>query len=121
MQIVSTPAAPAATGPYAQGVVADGLLYTSGQIPLDADGRFVAGDIEVQAAQVLGGYSLVVRTPAVTAARDWDKKSTWRTSTTAQGNPGVADQGGTSITLGHSATVTTTGGGYPDGSEVYYR
>ena len=57
-----------------------------------------------------GGYSLVVRTPAVTAARDWDKKSTWRTSTTAQGNPGVADQGGTSITLGHSATVTTTAG-----------
>ncbi len=57
-----------------------------------------------------GGYSLVVRTPSTTAARDWDKRATWRASTAAQGNPGVADPGGTSLTLGHSATVTTTAG-----------
>ena len=60
MQIVSTPAAPAAIGPYAQGVIAAGLLYTSGQIPLDADGHFVAGDIEVQTTQVLANLRAVI-------------------------------------------------------------
>ncbi|MCX6953653.1 MAG: lamin tail domain-containing protein [Verrucomicrobia bacterium] len=57
-----------------------------------------------------GGYSLVVRNPTTTAARDWDKRTTWRASTAAQGNPGAADPGGTSIALGNSATVTTTAG-----------
>ncbi len=57
-----------------------------------------------------GGYSLVVRTPATTAARDWDKKTTWRASTSSQGNPGAADAGGVSVALGSSATITTTAG-----------
>lgn len=57
-----------------------------------------------------GGYSLVVRNPAATAARDWVQQATWRASTAAQGNPGVADASGTSVALGTSASVTTTAG-----------
>jgi 2-iminobutanoate/2-iminopropanoate deaminase len=49
-----TPQAPAAIGPYSQAVSAAGLLFTSGQIPLDpARGELVAGGFEAQARQVL--------------------------------------------------------------------
>jgi hypothetical protein len=57
-----------------------------------------------------GGYSLVARTPTTTAARDWGQKTTWRASTTTQGNPGAGDAGGISVALGTAATVTTTAG-----------
>ncbi|MDP3073325.1 MAG: lamin tail domain-containing protein [Opitutaceae bacterium] len=57
-----------------------------------------------------GGYSLVARSAATTAARDWGKKATWRASTAVAGNPGAADPGGTSIALGQAAAVTTTAG-----------
>ena len=44
MKQISTPNAPAAIGPYSQGFVVNGLLYTSGQIALDpATGEVVAG------------------------------------------------------------------------------
>ncbi|RKO98658.1 hypothetical protein CXG81DRAFT_15616 [Caulochytrium protostelioides] len=36
LQTISTTAAPAAIGPYSQAVVANGMIYTAGQIPLDA-------------------------------------------------------------------------------------
>jgi len=52
-QIVQTDQAPAAIGPYSQGVVANGLLFTAGQIPLSPDGRLVQGDIQAQARQCL--------------------------------------------------------------------
>ncbi len=49
--VISTPKAPAAIGPYAQAVQTDGLLFTSGQIPVDpASGEIPAG-IEAQAEQ----------------------------------------------------------------------
>ncbi len=52
---VSTPSAPAAIGPYSQGIVTQGsLLFTAGQIALvPGTGAFVAGDIRVQTQQVL--------------------------------------------------------------------
>lgn len=56
------------------------------------------------------GYSLVVRTPAATAARDWAERTTWRTSSAAQGSPGIADTGGLSVALGTTSAVTTTAG-----------
>ncbi len=56
------------------------------------------------------GYSLVVRADAATAPRTWSARTTWRASTSVNGNPGAADAGGTSIELGNSATVTTTAG-----------
>lgn len=51
MRIISTPHAPAAIGPYSQGYEVNGLVYTSGQIPVDpADGSVPEG-ITAQAEQ----------------------------------------------------------------------
>ena len=50
--VISTKEAPAAIGPYSQAIKVGGLVYTSGQIPLDpATGKIVDGDIRVQASQ----------------------------------------------------------------------
>ncbi len=52
MNMIATAAAPAAIGPYSQGVVAGGLVFTSGQIPIDPSTGTVAGDtIAAQAEQ----------------------------------------------------------------------
>jgi 2-iminobutanoate/2-iminopropanoate deaminase len=51
---ISTPAAPAAIGPYSQAVRIGDTLYTSGQIPTDPKtGTFVPGGITEQTTQVL--------------------------------------------------------------------
>ena len=52
MKTVSTTNAPAAIGPYAQGIVVNGLFYSSGQIPLTVAGELVEGDIVAQTNQV---------------------------------------------------------------------
>ncbi|WP_333583523.1 RidA family protein [Rivihabitans pingtungensis] len=73
MNIIQTPDAPQAIGPYAQAVAVDGWLFTSGQIPLNAAGELVEGDVTVQTTQVLdnlhavltatgGGFDKVVKT-----------------------------------------------------------
>ena len=53
MKFVSTKEAPAAIGPYSQAVVANGFIYTSGQIPMDEKGVIVADDVVNQAHQVM--------------------------------------------------------------------
>ena len=54
MKKIHTNKAPAAVGPYSQAVVAQGMVYTSGQIALDpATGRLVGETIEEQAEQVI--------------------------------------------------------------------
>ena len=51
---VSTERAPAAIGPYSQGILAGGFLFISGQIPLDpATGEMVGGGVPEQAERVL--------------------------------------------------------------------
>src|SRR5690242_16298574 len=51
---VQTDQAPAAIGPYNQAIVANGMVYTAGQIPLDpASGQLVEGDIAVQTERVM--------------------------------------------------------------------
>ena len=61
MRVISTPNAPAAIGPYAQAVESGGLVYCSGQIPLDpATGQLVAGDVGSQARQVLANLTAVL-------------------------------------------------------------
>ena len=46
---ISTKAAPAAIGPYSQAMKVDGLLFVSGQIPLDPDsGQLISGEIEAE-------------------------------------------------------------------------
>lgn len=54
MQTIATPAAPAAIGPYSQGVVSNGLLFTAGQIALNpATMEVVAGGITEQTERVM--------------------------------------------------------------------
>ena len=60
MRIIQTSNAPAAIGPYSQAVVVGDMLFTSGQIPLRADGTLVEGDIEVQTAQVLSNLKAII-------------------------------------------------------------
>jgi 2-iminobutanoate/2-iminopropanoate deaminase len=53
LHIVSTSSAPAAIGPYSQGVIANGFLFTAGQVALDpATGEIVAGDVAAQTERV---------------------------------------------------------------------
>ena len=52
-QIISTEKAPAAIGPYSQAVEACGMIYTSGQIPVDPATGVIPEGIEAQAEQVL--------------------------------------------------------------------
>ncbi len=60
MQIIHTDHAPKAIGPYSQAVIANGLLYTSGQIPLRVDGTIVEGGIEEQTNQVFANLKAVL-------------------------------------------------------------
>jgi 2-iminobutanoate/2-iminopropanoate deaminase len=63
LQNVHTDQAPAAIGPYSQGVVANGFLFTAGQIALDpASGQIVAGDVVAQAEQVFRNLSAILGT-----------------------------------------------------------
>ncbi|MBP3603497.1 MAG: RidA family protein [Lachnospiraceae bacterium] len=51
---VATDKAPAAIGPYSQGIIANGMLFASGQIPIIPEsGEITQGDITVQAKQVM--------------------------------------------------------------------
>lgn len=61
MDSVATPNAPAAIGPYSQGVTSHGILYTSGQVALDpATGNLVEGDFAAQARRVFDNLSAVL-------------------------------------------------------------
>lgn len=52
--IISTKNAPAAIGPYSQGVILGNLVFTSGQIPADtASGEIVPGGVDAQTRQAL--------------------------------------------------------------------
>ena len=54
MKAITTSSAPAAIGPYSQGIVSNGFLFTSGQIPLvPEDMTFIDGTIEEQTKRVL--------------------------------------------------------------------
>jgi 2-iminobutanoate/2-iminopropanoate deaminase len=58
--VVSTESAPAAIGPYSQGMRSGNLLFCSGQVPLDPDsGEIVKEDIEGQARRCLQNLSAV--------------------------------------------------------------
>lgn len=53
-EIIRTDNAPAAIGPYSQGIKTDSLIFTAGQIALDpTSGKLVEGGIEAQTRQVL--------------------------------------------------------------------
>lgn len=57
MKVIHTDLAPAAIGPYSQGIISGKTLYLSGQIPLDPDsGAVVGADITAQTQQVLAQH-----------------------------------------------------------------
>ena len=74
MKKIETSKAPGAIGPYSQGIRSGGLVFTSGQIPLDpVTGQIVGGSIEAQSEQALknlqavleaggAGFSTVIKT-----------------------------------------------------------
>ncbi|PTX98450.1 lamin tail domain-containing protein [Opitutus sp. ER46] len=57
-----------------------------------------------------GGCSIVVRDAAATAAEHWAKPSTWRVSSSVNGNPGGDDTGGFTVVADQSGTVTLDAG-----------
>ena len=61
MNIVSTQRAPAALGPYSQAIVANGMVYCSGQIPIDpATNTIHAETIEEQTRQAIANLKNVL-------------------------------------------------------------
>ncbi|MBP5435637.1 RidA family protein [bacterium] len=61
MKIIETNKAPAAVGPYSQATVANGLVYTSGMLPIDPEtGKIEAACIEVQTKQAIQNLSAVL-------------------------------------------------------------
>jgi 2-iminobutanoate/2-iminopropanoate deaminase len=60
MKTVQTNQAPAAIGPYSQGIIVNNMFYSSGQIPLTAEGDLVTGDIKEQAHQVFQNLQAVL-------------------------------------------------------------
>ncbi|MFC6039581.1 RidA family protein [Paenisporosarcina macmurdoensis] len=60
MKAVSTTNAPAAIGPYVQGMIVNGMFYSSGQIPLTAEGNMVEGSITEQTHQVFTNLKAVL-------------------------------------------------------------
>ena len=61
-KIIETKNAPAAIGPYSQGVLAGGTLYISGQLPIDPiTGAFAASDIAGQTEQSLKNIGAILK------------------------------------------------------------
>jgi len=59
--VLSTAEAPAALGPYSQGIAADSFVFCSGQIPLDpATGQLISGDIGIRTERVLKNLAAVL-------------------------------------------------------------
>lgn len=61
MKFLATEKAPKAIGPYAQGVIENGFLFTSGQVPLDpATGKLVGGGLEASAERVFDNLEAIL-------------------------------------------------------------
>ena len=66
-QVISTPKAPAAIGPYSQAIRVGNLIYTSGQIPINpATGQFVEGGIKEQTRQSLTNVQAILQEAGLT-------------------------------------------------------
>mgnify|MGYP003408875755 FL=1 len=74
MKSVFTKDAPAAIGPYSQGIIINNMFYSSGQIPLTAEGELVTGSVEDQTHQVFKNLKAVLK--AANASLDTVVKAT---------------------------------------------
>jgi len=62
MKVISTKSAPAAIGPYSQAIVANGFIYTSGQIPLNPESGAIEGTtIEAQSEQAIKNLGAILK------------------------------------------------------------
>lgn len=69
IKTIQTDRAPAAIGPYSQAVLANGFLFTAGQIALDpATGQIVGGDVVAQAERVLANLRAILEEAGSTFA-----------------------------------------------------
>ena len=61
MKKIETSQAPAAIGPYSQGIISNGFIYTSGQLPIDpATGKIEASTVEEQTVQVIKNVEAIL-------------------------------------------------------------
>ncbi len=61
-EVIATQQAPQAIGPYSQAIRAAGLIFTSGQIPIDpATAQIVAGDVSAQTDRVLKNLAAILQ------------------------------------------------------------
>lgn len=61
MKKIHTEEAPAAIGPYSQGIIIDKLFFSSGQIPLTKEGIMIDGDVKEQTHQVFQNLKAVLK------------------------------------------------------------
>ncbi|MBH0159006.1 RidA family protein [Fictibacillus sp. 5RED26] len=61
MKKIHTEEAPAAIGPYSQGIIIDNLFFSSGQIPLTKEGVMIDGDVKKQTHQVFQNLQAVLK------------------------------------------------------------
>lgn len=70
MQPITTPDAPAAIGPYSQAILANGLLFVSGQLPIDpATGAFISDDPVDQCRQSLRNIEAIAKAAGADLSR----------------------------------------------------
>ncbi len=68
-KIINTENAPKAVGPYSQAVETNGLVFISGQIPVDpSTGKIVEGGVEAQTEQVLKNMGAILKEAGLTYA-----------------------------------------------------
>ena len=66
MKTIETKSAPAAIGPYSQAILANGFLYTSGQIPLNPETGAIEGQtIEAHAEQAIKNLGEIIKAAAL--------------------------------------------------------
>lgn len=63
---IKTNAAPAAVGPYSQAIKMGNLLFVSGQIPLNEQGKIVGDDVTTQTKQVLENLKAIINAAGMT-------------------------------------------------------
>ena len=67
MKFISATGAPKAIGPYSQGVIEGGFLFTAGQVPLDpATGKLVEGDLTASAERVFDNLAAILSEAGLT-------------------------------------------------------
>lgn len=70
VHVVATPNAPQAIGPYSQGIIAHGFVYTAGQVALEpATMNLVPGDVRAQTERVLANLAAILEAAGTSLSR----------------------------------------------------